>query len=352
MIKLTEQIAQDIVDKMMDVIPYNVNIMNSEGRIIGSGDKSRIGEIHEGAIEAIDKDKLIAVYEAKGGAKPGVNMPIHFNNKVMGVIGISGDPALVEAFASIVKVTAELLINQAYVLNEQKAREQVKEGFLYQWAYLREDYDDDFLHKALTLNIDLKIERIAVVIKDSSEKNILDKISRYLQEGEYTIKLNRENILIFMKVDYKINKRINTIFDELKKPVKIGVGYDRKIMAKSMQEAITAMEIMEKLRINKDICYYKEISFIDILSKSIEKNKLEYIVEKLEKESKGLDLIETLTTYVILNGEVNHVSEVLHIHRNSLNYRLKKIEDITGKNPRNLTELLELFTACILHKLK
>lgn len=184
------------------------------------------------------------------------------------------------------------------------------------------------------------------------KKNILDKISRYLQEGEYTIKLNPENILIFMKVDYKINKRINTIFDELKKPVKIGVGYDRKIMAKSMQEAITAMEIMEKLKINKDICYYKEISFIDILSKSIEKNKLEYIVEKLEKESKGLDLIETLTTYVILNGEVNHVSETLHIHRNSLNYRLKKIEDITGKNPRNLTELLELFTACILHKLK
>lgn len=352
MIRLTEQIAQDIVDKMMDIIPYNVNIMNSEGIIIGSGDKARIGSLHEGAVEVIAKDKLIAVYESKGGAKPGVNMPIHFNNTVMGVIGISGAPDLVEAFASIVKVTAELLINQAYVLNEKRAREQIKEGFLYQWAYFDEEYDDSFLHRAATLDIDLNIERTAVIIKGSSEKNILDKMTRYLQEGEYTIRLNAENILVFMKADYKTNKRVSTIFDELKKPVKIGIGLNKKVMAKSVQEAASAIEITEKLGLDKSICHYKEVSFIDILSKSIKKNELEYMVEKLENESKGLDLIETLTMYVVLNGEVNHAAEHLHIHRNSLNYRLKKIEDITGKNPKNFTELLELFTACLLHKLK
>lgn len=352
MIKLTEQIAQDIVDKMMDVIPYNVNIMNSEGIIIGSGDKSRIGMLHEGAVEVIAKDKLIAVYESKGGAKPGVNMPIYFNNQIMGVIGISGEPELVEAFAAIVKVTAELLISQAYVLNEKRAREQVKEGFLYQWAYLSEEYDDNFLHRASTLNIDLNLERIAVVVNGGSEKNILDKISRYLQEGEYIIRLNPENVLIFMKADYKTNRRVANIFKELNKPVKVGIGYNKKMMAKSVQEAVSAIEIAEKLGIDEGICDYKEISFIDILSKNIKDGELEHIVEKLEKESNGLNLIETLTTYVLLNGEINHTSEALHIHRNSLNYRLRKIEDITGKNPKKFTELFELFTACILHKLK
>jgi carbohydrate diacid regulator len=90
MIKLTENLAQNIVDRMMEVIPYNVNLMNNEGVIVGSGDKNRIGQLHQGALKAINDDKLIAVYEAAGGAKPGVNMPIYFNNNIVGVIGISG----------------------------------------------------------------------------------------------------------------------------------------------------------------------------------------------------------------------------------------------------------------------
>ena len=34
MLSLTEEMAQAIVDKMMEVIPYNVNIMNPKGIII------------------------------------------------------------------------------------------------------------------------------------------------------------------------------------------------------------------------------------------------------------------------------------------------------------------------------
>lgn len=128
MIMLTEEFAQNIVDKMMGVVPYNVNIMDNEGVIIGSGDKSRIGKLHEGAVKAINEDKLIAIYENIGEAKPGVNMPIYFNNTIMGVIGISGNLVLVEAFASIVKVAAELLINQEYIYNEKRVRERKKEA--------------------------------------------------------------------------------------------------------------------------------------------------------------------------------------------------------------------------------
>ena len=132
MIKLTEQMAQSIVDRMMNVIPYNVNIMNNEGVIIGSGDKKRIGQLHEGAVDAISRNKLNLIYKDGVGAKPGVNMPIHFNDTLMGVIGISGDPKEVISFAAIVKATSELLIKQEYIYNERRVREQIEEEFLYQ----------------------------------------------------------------------------------------------------------------------------------------------------------------------------------------------------------------------------
>lgn len=64
---LNRELAQNIVNKMMEVIPYNVNIMNHKGVIIGSGDSSRIGMIHNGALEALRVKKVVEI--SKDGDK-------------------------------------------------------------------------------------------------------------------------------------------------------------------------------------------------------------------------------------------------------------------------------------------
>lgn len=51
--KLSRKIAQKIVEEMMNVLPYNINVMNERGIIIGSGEHDRIGHIHEGSLEVI-----------------------------------------------------------------------------------------------------------------------------------------------------------------------------------------------------------------------------------------------------------------------------------------------------------
>lgn len=71
--KLSKAIAPKIVLEMMNVIPYNTNVMDENGIIIGSGDNERIGNIHEGAQKAIDSKHIIEVYEDNEKMKPGVN---------------------------------------------------------------------------------------------------------------------------------------------------------------------------------------------------------------------------------------------------------------------------------------
>ncbi|WP_294171325.1 sugar diacid recognition domain-containing protein [uncultured Clostridium sp.] len=71
--KLSKAIAPKIVLEMMNVIPYNINVMDENGIIIGSGDNERIGNIHEGAKKAIDSKHIIEVYEDNEKMKPGVN---------------------------------------------------------------------------------------------------------------------------------------------------------------------------------------------------------------------------------------------------------------------------------------
>ena len=47
---VTKELAQKIVYRTMEIIDCNINVMNEKGVIIGSGDKKRMDQIHEGAL--------------------------------------------------------------------------------------------------------------------------------------------------------------------------------------------------------------------------------------------------------------------------------------------------------------
>jgi carbohydrate diacid regulator len=59
--KINKELAQEISNKVMQVIPYNVNIMDDIGRIIGSGDKNRIDNYHQGAKLAIEQGSIVSI---------------------------------------------------------------------------------------------------------------------------------------------------------------------------------------------------------------------------------------------------------------------------------------------------
>ncbi len=95
--QLNATIARQIVERTMKIIHYSVNVMDEQGRIIGSGDPVRINQRHDGAILAINDNRVVEIDQATAnqlkGVKPGINLPIIFHHQVIGgVIGISGVP--------------------------------------------------------------------------------------------------------------------------------------------------------------------------------------------------------------------------------------------------------------------
>ncbi len=119
---LTDELAENIVSKIMETVNNNINVMNKKGIIIASGNKSRIGTIHEGALIAIQRKSEVNIDEKQSknlkGTYPGVNLPIEFQNRIVGVIGITGNPLEVLCYSKLIKMTAELMIEQAYVMSE------------------------------------------------------------------------------------------------------------------------------------------------------------------------------------------------------------------------------------------
>lgn len=343
--KINKVLAQEITDKVMTVIPYNVNIMDETGMIIGSGDANRKGNFHQGAIAAIQQNTIVCIYDSEGPSMPGVNIPIHFRMKIIGVIGISGEPTIVEPFAELVRVTAELLINQEFLYKERRIQEQMKEEFLFQWIFRQDQYDTAFKNNGEALGINLNMDRKAMIVKGETIKE------PYLKDQEFTFKLNHSTLLFIVPTESDILKRMEQMGTLHR--TKIGIGGSGTYVSKSVHEAERALDIAEKLAIPSTFCDYQELKFIDYLTnKDRSFSEISHLFQEFEATPKGQELIETLLSYINNSGDMNAISKELHIHRNSLAYRLQRIEILTNKNPKKFTDLFQLYTGYVIYKMK
>ena len=96
------------------------------------------------------------------------------------------------------------------------------------------------------------------------------------------------------------------------------------------------------------MCTFENLGMLKLLL-SLEKQDvmIEYTEETVEPLFKhdqlnDGDLVEVLESYLLHNGSLKEVSEELNIHRNTVNYKLKKIEDILGVDLSNLYTRFEL----------
>ncbi|MFY9214631.1 MAG: CdaR family transcriptional regulator [Tissierellaceae bacterium] len=348
--KLSKEQAQSIVEQVMEVIPYNINIMNEEGIIIGSGDSKRLNKLHIGALEAIEKREAIEVYHGTKDVKPGINTPIFFQDNPIGVIGITGEPDIVRPFGEMVRVMAELLVKQDYILNQQNIRKQQIEEYLYELSYKTSPYTEKFIERGKYLGIDVLVPRLAVVIFTHEDNKIRTekRLKLLLGESEYYVNMDHETLGLFLNVeDNPIYRIEDFVKDNKKMELQVGIGRPHEILANSLSEAIKALEIGRKLQGERRIHKYDDLYFISTLSIFSKDERF----KKLKQELEEADLLETLIIYIRMNGEINRTAEALFIHRNTLNYRLERIKELTGKDPKNYMDLLELFIAYMISEL-
>ncbi|MNC48546.1 carbohydrate diacid transcriptional activator CdaR [compost metagenome] len=109
-------------------------------------------------------------------------------------------------------------------------------------------------------------------------------------------------------------------------------------IARCYEQARSAMNILMALRPAFPLTRYDDVQFLVRFSAANLTNHSN-IVNKLEDTA---DLLETLRSFIHHSGSMTTTADDLNIHRNTLQYRLKRIQSITGKDPRNWLELIEL----------
>ncbi|QJE02626.1 transcriptional regulator [Massilia forsythiae] len=131
---LSSALARDIVTRTMRIIPFNVNVMDAHGVILASGDPERIGELHDGALLALAKRATVDIDAATAqrmhGARPGTNLPLVVDGQLCGAVGLSGAPEQVRQFGELVRLTAEMILEQAGLAGELQRDTRYREAFV------------------------------------------------------------------------------------------------------------------------------------------------------------------------------------------------------------------------------
>lgn len=331
--KLDPVLAQSIVDKMMENIPYNINMMNEKGYIIASGNKERINTLHIGAIDTIQSGKTKPMVESFGKyGQPGVNIPVEFHGQTIGVIGITGDPEKVTPLASLLKVSTELLISQ---LNNNQQKETLNH-FLYQWVNSNDpNADTELKLRAQTLGIDLMLKRYALIIESTNNSNLT------IAASDFSFNKTPEQELIITKSENELHRYLKFCREN---QLIVGISDKTANLQKAVKQAQATIKVSQELQLT-DVYYFQQINFLDhLLNSNLCSSKTLDSFKGLLKTKSGLELLETLDCYFKHNGNVTETSQALKVHRNTTNYRLNNIAEYFGFNLHDLTDTLQLYT--------
>lgn len=367
---LDKQLAQEIVDRTMGIIGKNINVMDNRGVIIGSGDPNRIDDIHEGAVHVIKQGSgyEITEIEAKDlhGVKAGVNLPIRFDGEIVGVIGITGAPEEIRSFGELVRMAAELSLQQAVLMNEIQWDERLKEELVSQIIHAEGKMDPLFLDRAMRLGIDVNLSRTAMVILTRDRKKTFPFLKSRLEKDDLLL-MQHDRIVILKRMPsgqsgFQMIKLaegwINAYKSTNDRYIKIGIGQHHSSLTgltKSYQQADLTLKAGLKLASEKDIFvyedYYLPVFLLTASNMGLTEGLEPFYTKLKSRDSKG-ELTESLRALIETNGDMNSAAKMLFIHRNTLRYRLDKITEITGKDPRKTTDLLHLYLSFLNNELE
>lgn len=348
---LSPKLAKEIVQKMMQTVPYNLSITDQRGIILASGhDIGCIGQIHLGAIEALNRNSIVRVWADDGNLKRGISIPLVYKNKTIGVMAVEGDNVhQINKIIKLVKTCAEMLINQAGMLNMRQLKQQMKNQFLYEWIYHDGTYSPEFIERGHTFGLDIKQPRRSITIFGSDEKALeksTEKVFEIIESNDAYVRLSSDKYAVLIIDNHKVRlktKRLSNLY----KKFKLSVSTPNTQVSVSVQESLQALRIGLVLFPDENLYRAEDLVFIHPLLQSPNNTPMVQKIDDLVKYGKTADLLETLVIYIQQNGEIQKTVDILNIHRNSLDYRMKRITEITGKNPRNYLDMLYLYCAYI-----
>ena len=357
---ITKQLAEQIVQQTMLRLHRNINVMQTNGVILASGDELRVNHIHEGAIEVAKTKSPLRITKDNNHLFPrtkcGINLPIFYQNEIVGIIGVTGEPADLEEIATLLQLTTEMMVHQALIVSEREWKRKIQELVFEELMsgqpiqkYLQERLNKiGFQNKAPFYAMMLEVDP-----ESSSYQNIIQEIEYYLETDSILVghyQASEHFILISGLDKTTFTRKVTLLAEKLKKyySLSIGLGREVQLLEQVHYAYRTAKLALQYGNPNKPVISFEEVEIYSLF-----KNKDSFEVQTYTKkmlEPLDIKLQTTLQKYFDCSLQLSICAEELGIHRHTLTYRLNKIAQVTGYNPTNFQDALALQLALLLKK--
>ncbi|REK71804.1 CdaR family transcriptional regulator [Paenibacillus paeoniae] len=378
--RITRKIADMIVNKTRDLTQLNMNVMDKHGTIISSSDSSRIGMLHEGAVQVVRTGEEVMITREQAsrwsGSKPGINMPIYFHAEVVGVIGISGQESEVIPFGRAVRMMTELLLHQSYLTEQVEMKERSKMYLVQELIAAIDPAAKDGLYtRGELLGVDLRLPRVLMIIQMDQLENSTDYEIRFkdvaalfpnpqetliaqLGRGRWMVladttvyRTNRHAKSALMDIAGKLHLLLS---DWFRNTSYIAVGRvcpDIALISASFHETVSMLEIAKKADKEEAVFHVEDAALELVLAEVSETTARQLIARVLGELIEHPALMETLHAFYRNNMNLNETAGVLGIHRNTLLYRLDRAATFMGEDPRQFQQGMRIQLGLMLHSI-
>ncbi|MFC4470687.1 CdaR family transcriptional regulator [Streptomyces xiangluensis] len=401
---LSPSLAQEIAGDTSAVIGFNVLITDATGTVIGSGDSSRVGTFHEASVEVI-RTKEPATHNTSQalqlrGVRPGVTLPLVTDGQAVGTVGITGTPAQVRRFGLLVKRQTEILLRESVMLRSRLLAERAAEKLLADIAsYDPHVVEGEFLlFRAAELGFDLRLRRVAVAF----EVTVPDAGARRQGAPTRDMALIRSELLRTVRevfadpqdivattapgwigVLHRLPARrpVTSLVDDCRRVTDViaaqdglaaraGIGEPASSVGAlhdSYQDACDALRLGARVgseakwgsprpeggggspvHLITDLRVHQVLAAVGQPARN---RLLELTAADLRAQPDWPVLRDTITAWCESGFNLVRASAALHIHRNTVVYRMNKIEQITGRPLREHRTTMALYLACLSDRL-
>ncbi|MFB1082189.1 CdaR family transcriptional regulator [Jeotgalibacillus sp. JSM ZJ347] len=354
--KLTQNLATEIIDRLTPYIQVPMNLMDLSGRIVASSDPDRHMQVHQGAIAVMERGKDVVINEGNlhefPGTKKGVNLPIIHRGQMAGVVGLTGEPDEIMQAAGVTKASVEIALEQIYIQRQAFYQERQWENWLHQLLHPRE-IDEAYLAEEARYTLNARMEgtwRVLVIQSDQVLSDKVGQLQTVLDQSNadplFSVMYRETEFIIAFPADQQPSAFAEKILQQTQ--LQIGIGESHQGipgLRTSYFEAKQAIKFAGKGTIAKSSDWEPE-RLIDAIPDDVYRAIALPYQKKLE--ALGPVYISTLKELLEHNIKIKETAEALHIHRNTLGYRLTQIEEKTGLSPGNLKDTI-LFAIILQH---
>lgn len=369
---LSDELAQKIVNTVINLVHRNVNIFDREGIIIATGHPHRYRTFHKGAKDVIETGSVIEIFPDElplyPGALQGVNLPIVFDEQTIGVVGVFGDPNEVRPIGRLAKAITELILEQELLQKELRSEYSLREKFIDLVIYNPSNQIPPNINRiAKTLGLKLDLPR-AVALVDltnlintyvseyGSSKLVLDRTanlaikeitdSGLINEQDLAIVLDEE--LIILKTFATANNEgmhqwaeslLNTLAAKDKVSFLCGIGAAVNCIGEyrsSYEQAKYCLTQCQKQARIQTI--YDHRIAVGYALREAANTPAQFSLKSIAKSFSGTnfeseEMKQTILALLENNLNIKATAAQLHIHRNTLLYRLTCLKNETGLDP-------------------